>query len=78
MQAALRAAESAEGETVVIENGQCWVRSEPDAADPANRMGVAQRGSAWKYENETTGTGWLRIRFGDWSGWVSGKYGRVK
>lgn len=78
MEAALREAQETSGEAVIIENGQCWVRSEPDRTDPANRLGVAERGSQWPYAGERSESGWLKIEFHGLSGWVSGKYGRLK
>ena len=63
-------------QSVVIEGGDCYIRSE--AGTNGKILGVAKRGSVHSYAGETSQTGWIRIRHGSGTGWVSGKYGRLK
>ena len=63
-------------QSVVIEGGDCYIRSE--AGTNGKILGVAKRGSVYYYAGETSQTGWIRIRHGSGTGWVSGKYGRLK
>lgn len=60
---------------VVIEGGNCYVRSAPST--DGKILGVAARGSKWPYQGETSPAGWLLIEYGVQNGWVSGKYGRL-
>jgi hypothetical protein len=62
--------------SVVIEGGDCYIRSE--AGTNGRILGVAKRGSVHAYAGETSQTGWIRIKHGSGTGWVSGKYGRMK
>jgi len=63
-------------QSVVIEGGDCYIRSE--AGTSGKILGVAKRGSVHAYAGETSQTGWICIRHGSGTGWVSGKYGRLK
>lgn len=63
-------------QNVVIDGGDCYIRSE--AGTSGKILGVAKRGSVHPYAGETSQTGWIRIRHGSGTGWVSGKYGRLK
>lgn len=63
-------------QSVVIEGGDCYIRSE--AGTNGKILGVAKRGSVHSYAGETSQTWWIRIRHGSGTGWVSGKYGRLK
>ena len=63
-------------QSVVIEGGDCYIRSE--AGTSGKILGVAKRGSVHAYAGETSQTGWICIRHGGGTGWVSGKYGRLK
>jgi hypothetical protein len=63
-------------QSVVIEGGDCYIRSE--AGTNGKILGVAKRGSVHAYAGETSQTGWIRIKHGSGTGWVSGKYERMK
>ena len=63
-------------QSVVIEGGDCYIRSE--AGTNGKILGVAKRGSVHAYAGETSETGWICIKHGGGTGWVSGKYGRLK
>ena len=63
-------------QSVVIEGGDCYIRSE--AGTSGKILGVAKRGSIHAYAGETSQTGWICIKHGGGTGWVSGKYGRLK
>lgn len=72
---AAMAADTAElGDTVQIDGGQCYVRTQPKTSGAI--MGVAKQGSTWPYAGETAENGWLKISWSGGEGWVSGKYGR--
>ena len=61
---------------VRISGGDCWIRNEPGTG--GDRIGVAREGDTLVYDGETADNGWLRIRYKDTVGWVSGKYGRLE
>lgn len=78
MEAVDKAAEvkpSDKARNVRIEGGNCWVRTAPNTG--GDKLGVAQRGSEYPYQGETSDNGWLFIIYENQNGWVSGKYGRV-
>ena len=61
---------------VAIRGGNCYVRAEPGRS--GRKLGVVHAGERLPYAGETdAATGWLKVRFGDAEGWVSGKYGRL-
>lgn len=64
------------GGTVKIVGGKCYVRAAPNT-DGA-KIGTAQEGSVHTYAGETSDNGWLKIRYGDGAGWVSGKYAQFE
>ncbi len=64
------------GDAVRIIGGSCYVRSSPDTNGA--RLGTAQEGSTHPYAGETSNDGWLKIRYRDRAGWVSGRYGRIE
>lgn len=64
-----------EGRNVCIDGGDCWVRTAPNT--DGNKLGVAKRGSAWKYQGEASENGWLLIEYNGANGWVSPKYGKI-
>ena len=61
--------------SVCITGGSCWVRSAPNTS--GEKLGAAKEGGVYPYAGQTSENGWLRIVYGDRSGWVSGKYGRL-
>ena len=61
---------------VIIEGGNCYIRSLNDTTGKI--LGVAKRGTELEYAGETAQNGWHRIRHGDGTAWVSGKYGKLK
>lgn len=72
----------AEGATVTIAGGDCFIRTAPNT-DGA-KLGVAKRGTILPYGGQTDdSTGWLLVQYTpDGSitpvnGWVSGMYGRL-
>lgn len=65
-----------EGKDVHIQGGNCWVRTEPSTN--GDRLGVAKNGSVLPYEGETADNGWLKVKYDNQIGWVSGKYGCLK
>ncbi len=65
----------AEGKTVRIEGGNCWVRKAPSTT--AEKIGVAKKGTVHPYQGDTASNGWHLIIFENQNGWVSGKYGVV-
>lgn len=64
-----------EGQNVYIDGGDCWVRTAPNTG--GNKIGVAKRGSKWKFQGEVAENGWMLIEFDGKNGWVSSKYGKV-
>ncbi|MBO4886487.1 MAG: peptidoglycan-binding protein [Clostridia bacterium] len=75
LDAALTEADGAEGGEVLICGGSCWVRARPGT--DAEKLGVAREGTRLAYLNEASENGWLRVKLGNKSGWVSGRYGRL-
>lgn len=68
------------GKSVVIEGGDCYIRSEPDT--DGTKLGVAKRGTSYPYGGETSEGGWQKILYTPAGGtqvtaWVSGKYGKL-
>ena len=61
---------------MAIDGGNCYVRDEPGV--DGKILGVAHRGDALAYAGETAENGWIKVKYKDRSGWVSGKYGTVK
>lgn len=68
--------EAQQGGSVRIVGGKCYVRVTPDTGGA--KLGTAQEGSVHEYAGETSEDGWLKIRYKNGTGWVSGKYGRVE
>jgi len=63
----------AEGVSVKIEGGDCWVRGTPEL--DGRQLGVAHAGDVLPGRGMETG-GWLPVIFKGKAGWVSAKYGR--
>lgn len=61
---------------VEIVGGNCYIRSEPSTR--GKELGVAKRGMFFPYAGETSETGWIRITLEKGTGWVSGKYAKLK
>ena len=76
LQKAAEAADLPAGGRVGIYGGDCYLRDAPDT--DGRILGVARRGSALEYAGETSPGGWLRVRRGDGTAWVSGRYGRLE
>lgn len=64
-----------EADEVIIEGGNCWVRSAPNT--DGNKLGVAHRGDRLIYQGETSENGWYLVIYDGKNGWVSGKYGKL-
>ena len=64
------------GKTVEIVGGNCYIRSEPGINGAV--LGVAKRGTTHTFGGEIAQNGWIRIRHGDGTAWVSGKYAKLK
>jgi len=60
---------------VEIVGGDCYIRS--DSSTSGKILGVAKRGTTYTYAGETAQNSWIRIRHGDGTAWVSGKYARL-
>jgi len=79
--AALDTGKPADGRKVLIDGGNCYIRSAPNT--DGNKLGVAHKGEKYTYGGETSDAGWNLIECklpGDTSpvnGWVSPKYSRV-
>ena len=61
---------------VVIEGGNCYVRSAPST--DGKILGVAHKGNTLPYEGRTADNGWHAAIVGDRVGWVSGKYSKTE
>ena len=61
---------------VYINGGNCYVRDAPST--DGKILGVAHRGDELAYAGKTAENGWLKVKWNDEIGWVSGKYGTVK
>ena len=62
------------GTRVRIVGGDCYVRAAPNTA--GEKLCVALEGAVMDYAGQTAENGWLAVRVGDGTGWVSGRYGR--
>ena len=62
--------------TVEIVGGNCYIRTEPGTNGAV--LGVAKRGTTHTFGGEIAQNGWIRIRHGDGTAWVSGKYAKLK
>lgn len=62
--------------TVEIVGGNCYIRTEPGTNGAV--LGVAKRGTTHTFGGEIAQNGWIRIRHGDDTAWVSGKYAKLK
>jgi hypothetical protein len=60
---------------VKIVNGNCYVRSAPNAG--GKQLGVARKGEEYRYGGETSSDGWNLIEYKNQNGWVSGKYSEL-
>ena len=61
---------------VLIEGGNCYVRTLPNAS--GKEIGVAMHDQKYPFAGEIDDeTKWLKIKFKDTEGWVSCKYGRL-
>ena len=65
-----------DGRFVVIEGGQCWIRTEPNTG--GQKVKVAERGSKWPYGGMIAANGWLMIEVDNQNAWVSNKYARLE
>lgn len=77
-EAALKAQEAPVNEPryVVIEGGNCYVRTAPNTN--GNKLGVAHNGDKLKFGGQIDEvTRWLLVEFNGQNGWVSCKYGRL-
>ena len=70
------AAEKPEGKIVEIAGGNCYVRTEPSTSGA--KLGVVYNGEKYSYAGETSESGWLKIDWKGVSGWVSGKYAKLR
>ena len=73
---ALESEKAEDGETVVVDGGNCYVRSLPGA--DGKILGVVHRGDALPYAGETAENGWLKVVYQGGDAWISGKYGHLK
>ena len=73
---ALERDEEPEMQLVYINGGNCYVRDAPST--DGKILGVAHRGDELAYAGKTAENGWLKVKWNDEIGWVSGKYGTVK
>ena len=73
---ALERDEEPEMQLVHIDGGNCYVRDAPST--DGKILGVAHRGDELAYAGKTAENGWLKVKWNDEIGWVSGKYGTVK
>ena len=73
---ALEREKAEDGETVVVDGGNCYVRSLPGA--DGKILGVMHRGDALPYGGETAENGWLKVVYQGGVAWISGKYGHLK
>lgn len=64
------------GKYVVIDGGNCWVRSAPNTE--GTKLGVAKKGEALPYQGQTSENGWHLVIYNNQNAWVSGKYGKVE
>lgn len=62
--------------TVVIVDGDCWIRSAPGT--DANRLGVAHEGDRFEYGGVTFENGWHLIAYKNQNACVSGKYAKLE
>lgn len=61
---------------VIISGGNCYVRDLPNTSGKA--LGIARNGEKLEYAGATDDeTKWLKVKFNDKEGWVSGKYGKL-
>lgn len=60
---------------VEITGGRCYVRSKPSTE--GKKLGVVHAGETYAYAGESTQDDWHEIKYGNGTGWVSGKYGRL-
>lgn len=61
--------------TVTIQNGNCWVRTEPNTS--ATKLGSVKNGTVLPYGGETHSNGWHLVSYNGKNGWVSGKYSKL-
>lgn len=74
--AALKAQEGVkEAKTVLIVNGDCHIRSEPNTS--GKKLGVAHRGDKYPYGGKTADNGWNAITYKGNVAYVSGKYSKL-
>lgn len=73
---ALERDEEPEGKYVVIDGGSCYVRDQPGT--DGRILGVVHSGDVLPYGGKTAESGWLEVVYKSATGWVSGKYGRLK
>ena len=62
--------------TVEIVGGNCYIRSEPGINGAV--LGVVKRGTSHTFGGEIAQNGWICIRHGDGTAWVSRKYAKLK
>ena len=61
-------------EIVVIQGGNCWVRTAPNTS--GKKLGAVTAGTQLDYGGQTI-NGWNLVDYKSQNGWVSGKYSRV-
>lgn len=61
-------------EIVVIQNGNCWVRTAPNTS--GKKLGAVTAGTQLPYQGQTI-NGWNLVEYKSQNGWVSGKYSKV-
>lgn len=64
------------GKFVVIINGNCYVRTQPNTSGKI--VGTAREHEKYRYLDETSENGWRKIRYGETEGYVSGKYSKLE
>lgn len=71
--------EPAQARKVRIEDGDCWVRTQPNL--DGDRLGVVREGTELPYAGETAedirGVEWHLVEYAGTTGWVSSKYGKL-
>lgn len=60
---------------VVIEGGDCYIRTAPNT--DGGILGVAHRGDKLPYGGAVSENGWPMVEYNGQNAWVSGKYGRL-
>ena len=72
---ALAPAAPVEGKYVIIEGGDCYIRTAPNT--DGRKLGVAKKGEKLPFGGEISAGGWPLVTYAGENAWVSGKYGKV-